>query len=301
MALNMKKTMIRLNALWLAAAVVMIVGCSSFSCKPSSDYCASKYPVVLVHGIGFRDRTFLMNYWGSVPAELRKNGARVFTGGQDAYGVVAGNAETLKRQILSILNETGSEKVNIIAHSRGGIESRYMISSLGMEDRVASLTTIATPHRGSVMSDIIMNRISDASALGVVVDFYAKIIGDQNPSSFNAGEELTRGFMKKFNETVPDASQVYYQSYAAEIDEKILNLLWRKMYTTVYKYEGKNDGLVSIESAKWGNFRGVMSCDGKARVSHADAAGMMFLTGTFCFDAPAFYRELIHELKLKGY
>jgi triacylglycerol lipase len=297
----MKKIIIRLNSFPLIIAAALVVGCSSFSCIQTPDYCATKYPIVLVHGIGFRDKTFLMNYWGSIPVELRKNGAKVYYGGQDAYGIVANNAELLKQQVIAVLNETGSAKVNIIAHSRGGIEARYMISKLGMAEKVSSLTTIATPHRGSVMSDIIMKQISDASALGAVVDFYAKIIGDQNPESFNAGEELTRGYMQKFNEAVPDADVVYYQSYAAAIDEKVPNLLWRKMYTTIFAYEGKNDGLVSIESAKWGDFRGVMSCDGRARVSHADAVGMVFLTGNFCFDAPAFYRELIHELKLKDY
>jgi len=296
----MKKIYTWLNILSFVIAL-LIAGCSSFSCKPKSDYCAAKYPVVLVHGIGFRDRTFLINYWGGVPPELEKNGAQVFLGGQDAYGTIANNAEELKRQILAVLDKTGCAKVNIIAHSRGGIESRYMISSLGMADKVASLTTIATPHHGSVMSDLIMKQVSDATALGVVIDFYAKIIGDQNPESFNAGEELTRSYMKKFNEEVPDVPGVYYQSYAGAIDETFPNILWRKMSATIYAYEGKNDGLVSVESAKWGNFRGVMSCDGRARVSHADEIGMVLLTGSFCFDAPAFYRECIHELKGKGY
>jgi triacylglycerol lipase len=243
----------------------------------------------------------LMRYWGDVPDELRRNGAFVRTGGQSAYGSIAVNAAELKRQILAVTAATGAEKVNILAHSRGGIEARYMISKLDMGNRVASLTTISTPHRGSSMADIIMKHVNDDGVLTSVIDFYAKIIGDGDPGSYNAGRELTREYMKTFNEQVPDAPGVYYQSYAGSIDDTVLHPVWRAMYKSVKKREGANDGLVSVDSAKWGVFRGVMACDGKAKVSHADEVGMHALTGMYCFDAPAFYREAVHELMIMGF
>jgi triacylglycerol lipase len=273
----------------------------SLSGKTGPDYCAVQYPVILVHGIGFRDKTVLGKYWGSTSAVLIEHGAKVFSGGQDAYGAIAVNAGLLKNQILAILVKTGAKKVNIIAHSRGGIESRYMISKLDMQDIVASLTTISTPHHGSIMADIIMKQINDESVFTSVIDFFAKIMGDNNPESFNAGKELTRAAMKDFNLKVPDAKSVYYQSYAGEIDASVAHPVWKLMFNTISKYEGANDGLVSIDSAKWGEFKGTMSCSGKARVSHADEVGMHFLSGMFCFNYEDFYLTLVHELKLKGF
>jgi triacylglycerol lipase len=278
-----------------------IMACSSTHVKPGYDYCATQYPVILVHGLSLRDRALLVRYWGNVPDVLKQNGAVVHAGGQDAYGIISHNAAVLKKNILEVLEATKSRKVNIIAHSRGGLDSRYMISILGMEDKVASLTTIATPHRGSSMADLIMKRVPEGSIVPDIINFFAKIFGDENPESYNAGLELTRESMKKFNRKVADAPEVYYQSYAAIIDDSFPNLIWRSMYSKIKKYEGANDGLVSVDSAKWGNYRGLMTCEGRFRASHVDVVGMHFLTGVYCFKAADFYRELVHELKLKGY
>ena len=281
--------------------VLMITTCCSNSSKPDAEYCATKYPVILVHGISFRDSALLVRYWGNTPKVLKQNGAIVYTGGQDAYGIIADNAAALKKKILAALETTKSRKINIIAHSRGGIEARYMISILGMKEKVASLTTIATPHRGSSMADLIMKKLHDGGMIPDIINFFARIIGDSKPESYNAGLELTRESMKIFNGKVADAPGVYYQSYAAVIDDSFPNLIWRKMYSIIKKYEGANDGLVSVDSAKWGNYRGLMTCNGMYRASHTDVVGMHFLSGVYCFDAPDFYRGLVHEFKLKGY
>jgi triacylglycerol lipase len=293
--MHTKKTII------ICLIFLAINGCSTLPNKSDPGYCAVQYPVVLVHGIGFRDKTILGKYWGKTPEALKAHGAHVFSGGQDAYGVIAVNAEFLKKQILAVLAKTGAKKVNIIAHSRGGIEARYMISRLDMQDSIASLTTISTPHHGSSMADVVMNEIKDKNILPSVIDFFASILGDSNPASYNAGKELTRSFMKEFNRTVADAPGIYYQSYAGEINDEIGNPMWKMMYGIVKKYEGPNDGLVSLDSAKWGTFKGVMSCDGQARVSHADEVGLHALSGMFCFDAEDFYLNIVHELKMMGY
>ena len=115
----------------------------------------AKYPVLLVHGMGFRDRPHL-NYWGRIPKALEKMGCRVFYGQQDASGSVEKNGAVIAERIRGIIEQTGAEKVNIIAHSKGGLESRYAISTLGEAEHVASLTTVCTPHNGSETMDAIM-------------------------------------------------------------------------------------------------------------------------------------------------
>ncbi|MCQ5134484.1 esterase/lipase family protein, partial [Coprococcus eutactus] len=61
---------------------------------------------------------------------------------------VAESGHYIADRIKQIIQETGCGKVNLIAHSKGGLDSRYAISMLGMAPYVASLTTINTPHRG---------------------------------------------------------------------------------------------------------------------------------------------------------
>ena len=82
-----------------------------------------KYPVLLVHGMGFKDYK-LVNYWGRIPEALEKNGAEVYYGRQDSNGSIESNAEQLKISLDVALEKSGAEKVNIIAHSKGGLEAR---------------------------------------------------------------------------------------------------------------------------------------------------------------------------------
>ena len=95
----------------------------------------------MVHGVFFRDFKYF-NYWGRVPKELERNGAVIFYGNHQSAASVKDSAQELATRILEITGETGCGKVNIIAHSKGGLDSRYAISLLGMEPYVATLTTI---------------------------------------------------------------------------------------------------------------------------------------------------------------
>lgn len=111
-----------------------------------------KYPILLVHGMGFRDDN-IINYWGRIPKVFENDGNKVFYGNQDSNGTIEDNAFVLKNRIETIINETGAERLNVIAHSKGGLDIRYAISSLGMGKYIASLTTVSTPHNGSKTID----------------------------------------------------------------------------------------------------------------------------------------------------
>ena len=85
--------------------------------------CRTRYPILLIHGLNCRD-DWVFPYWGRVADILRARGAAVFLSGQDAWGSVPGNARALLRRAEDILAETGAEKLNLIAHSKGGLEAR---------------------------------------------------------------------------------------------------------------------------------------------------------------------------------
>ena len=97
----------------------------------------------------------------TLKAELEKNGARIFYGNHQSAAAVADSGREIADRIQEVLAETGAEKVNIIAHSKGGLDSRYAMSQLGAAPCVASLTTVNTPHRGCEFADYLLNLIPE--------------------------------------------------------------------------------------------------------------------------------------------
>ncbi len=267
--------------------------------RVESQVCATKYPILLVHGLGFRDWRYF-NYWGRIPKELIKNGARIYYGNQEAFASVETNAEEIRRRILAIREETGCEKVNIIAHSKGGLDARYAVTKLGMEDYVASLTTVATPHRGSQVSDM-GNKVSD-SIYRQVSDFMNKRFrkfGDVSPDFYTACHQLSSDFAERFNNDVPDSDKVYYQSYASIMKNALSFGLLSFTYLILKKF-GRNDGLVTEESAKWGNFKGVYESKGMRGISHGDTIDLA-REDFKGYDPREEYVKMVAELKDMGY
>ena len=112
---------------------------------------STKYPIILAHGIAAKQLRVL-NAFGRIGNELEAEGYKVYIADTDGFGSVENNAKQLKRFIEAVKITCECDKVNIIAHSKGGLDAKYMITHLGMEDSVASLTTLCTPHRGSIIA-----------------------------------------------------------------------------------------------------------------------------------------------------
>ena len=265
-----------------------------------SEVCKTKYPLVLVHGVGFRDLKYI-NYWGRIPKELIRNGATVYYGNQEAWGTVEYNAKDIKNKILEIVKETGCEKVNIIAHSKGGLDARYMISKLEMRDYVASLTMMSSPHKGCKFVDIAC-KLPDKiyKSIATFFDNRYKSIGDKNPDFYTASRQFSTYHSKKFNEEVKDVEQVYYQSYATVVKSIFSDYIVSIPYILVKLTEGENDGLVSIDSAKWGEFKGVLQNNRRRGISHGDIIDLR-REDYKDFDVIEKYVEIVSELKNKGY
>ena len=162
-----------------------------------------QYPLVLVHGIILRDNGRFVHAWGRIPDILQEKGVRIFFGNTDAWGDIESNAHILKTTIDSILEETGSERVNIIAHSKGGIDARYFIWYYDYGDRVASLTTISTPHHGSEIADLLFHSRGMHSRAGRrILAELERLSGDIHPDIYSVNYELTTEKMEEFNNTV---------------------------------------------------------------------------------------------------
>jgi triacylglycerol lipase len=182
------------------------------------EVCKTKYPILLVHGVFWRDWKVRI-IWGRIPDELTANGANVFFGNNRSSASVAESGAELADRIKSIVTETGCEKLNIIAHSKGGLDSRYAISCMGMGKYTASLTTICTPHYGCPSIRKLVERIPKKAIHYVNKNYETlyTILGDENPDFLNGLAGITDTECAVLNEQMPDDPSVYYQSVGAKM------------------------------------------------------------------------------------
>jgi triacylglycerol lipase len=259
------------------------------------------YPILLVHGAGFRDKTLgFIDYWGRIPKTFSKNGVKVYHGGTDAWGSIEENAETLKKKINAILSETKTDKVNIIAHSRGGLETRYLISTMNMSHAVASLTTISTPHHGVRAMNIAVELPTGLyKSCAFFVNIWFRILGDKKPDFFTSSRQLSEKYSIGFNECNPDKEGVYYQSYTAMMKYFFSDITFMTMHPFIKLTDGDNDGLCPVESAKWGDFKGIITTKGIFGISHCGIIDLYKVNykGLNILD---FYLGIVGELSKRG-
>lgn len=265
-----------------------------------------KYPVLLVHGMGFRDDQFV-GYWGRIPKALQKLGCKVYFGNQDSNGTVERNGEFLAERIREIIAQSGTEKLNVIAHSKGGLDIRYAISTLGMGRYIASVSTVSTPHNGSYTMDKIMRLPRWMIRLiAGCSDLWLRILGDRQPNAYRVFESFTTEHAERFNKENPDDPAVYYQSYAFTFSTPFSDMLEWFPHFVVKCIEGENDGLLTPRAVAWGSFRGVYRSSAHRGISHADEIDLRRRPftkrkGDGISDIVDFYTALVRELGAMGY
>jgi pimeloyl-ACP methyl ester carboxylesterase len=166
----------------------------------------TRHPIVLAHGImGFRALQVaginFGNYFRGVESHLRERGVVAASTWVGMTNGVVERAQRLKEQI-DLHFPTG--RVNIIAHSLGGLDARRMITHLGMHDRVASLTTIGTPHGGTYVADWAVEYVGQGMGVEQILDELGLDV--------EAVRNLTTGWCRDFNERTPDRPGVRYFS-----------------------------------------------------------------------------------------
>lgn len=116
-----------------------------------------------------------------------------------------------------------------------------------------------------------------------------------NPPAFT---NLTTDYCRAFNKMTIDSPDVYYSSYAAVTEVPITVPLYFS-YRVILEREGPNDGLVSLSSAKWGDFKGTVNCD-HWQLIPPHLRGVLPLSQP-TFDSVEFYLSVATELAEKGY
>ncbi|KAG7806367.1 hypothetical protein KL921_004764 [Ogataea angusta] len=285
------------------------------------EYQIPKYPIVLCHGFsGFDSLVSLpavelfhkakskeasaremaqeadtkiefFEYWHGIRKELRARGCQVLVAKVPPFATIETRSkilnEFIKHKIATRFpSATQPVKVNLIAHSMGGLDCRYLISAYEQENfEIVSLTTVSTPHRGSYAADRMLQLIPT----GLVDSFLPSL------------KELTLESCARLNIHITDDPNVKYFSYGATFTPGIFNVFY-PTWKMVYPKEGPNDGLVSIKSAKWGEFLGSLE-----NVDHLDLINWMNISkrlkiviGAGTFNPVALYLDIVDNLAKKG-
>ncbi len=266
------------------------------------ELCKTKYPIVLVHGVFFRDSKYF-NYWGRVSSELIKNGAVIYYGEHQSALSISESGKELAERIKDIVNKSGCSKVNIIAHSKGGLDCREAVANWGIGELVASLTTVSTPHRGCYFAEHLLDKLPEdiKNKAALIYNNGAKRLGDSNPDFLAAVNDLKPSVCQPKDKELGVPEGIYCQSVGS-IQKKAASGRFpvNISYRFVKKYDGENDGLVSEESFRWGEKYTLVKPKGDRGISHADMIDLN-RENIEGFDVREFYVELVNDLKKRGF
>lgn len=297
------------------------------------------HPVVLVSGI---DGSAMFDWHPRIREQLRAHGVDAHHVRVLPWGTTAARAADLWQSLQGYRARYGS-KLNLVCWAVGGLDCRYLLSPHGLfsddqaahaevVDTIASITTVATPHRGTRVAEAALAALRS----GTTEELLTALVGSDVTVPEDAAliatlEGLTPEALYAFNQVVDDQPDVLYQSWAgvsqlvdsvSSADQALITthcpilfqhagaldlsnpILWAS-----YSFSGSangddgrvvvspSDGMVSVASARWGEFRGCLAAD------HYDVVGQIGhstrdpLTG---FDAAAFYRHVTSDLAARG-
>ena len=295
----------------------------------------ARYPIMLVHG--FNASPTRNGFGPEVVSALCADGHSVFAPALPPFASNETRADVLADAIDAALAggadacgrtpARAPARVNLFAHSMGGLDSRFVVSSLGYGDRVASITTLSTPHRGSAMADMALGLVGsvDSEALASMGELLSRTL--QSPTTLEpdlraAFTSLAEANIGAFNRNNPNDARVHYESWAglsnvagvinpqdktacegkmsqfsSSTYRHVMHVVLKPIaWVVAHKTDLRpNDGLVQVASAKWGVFRGCVPAD------HIDEVGALGETSWTVFPHVRFVRSRAFELAAGGF
>lgn len=290
------------------------------------------YPILLAHGFfGFDHLAGLdfVPYWYGVPEHLESLGHTVCVGEVDPFNDSTDRGMQLLDQAIACADATGHAKVNIIAHSQGGLDAR-VVANLAPE-LVASVTTVATPHYGTPIADIAIG-LTPNPASAALVDWITQTLGaplwdevGNETSLYEAMYQMSQPGITVFNATYPDVPGVLYTSVTGRTDlhaggeaceptspppPLLIGSFEGTLDTTDALFvipeailsdgifsQDPNDALVRVVDARWGEFLGCVPAD------HLDEVGQLLGDSPGLgndWDHLQFYGDLVAYLRDRG-
>ncbi|MBM66175.1 MAG: hypothetical protein CMH55_08085 [Myxococcales bacterium] len=252
-------------------------------------------PIVLAHGAFGFDRVGALEYWSRIPSHLRSLGYEVYVTHVDPIAGTDVRAQRLGEQLYCLGAAVGAERFHLVGHSQGGLDARRLAHDPAFgAARIASITTVATPHRGTTAADLMMAQEDGSPWMNALLSVYAAITSAPVEAVDVRAQfsQLTTEHLEAFNRAYPDLPGIDYRSWAGrsvpnrlrqdrgeaecadgvypnpegrDVVDPLFGLFWPR----IQEVEGANDGLVSVRSAKWGTFQGCVPAD------HIDEVGLI--------------------------
>lgn len=225
---------------------------------PEPELIHLKHPVLLCHGYGAFASLVKPSPLYDIAMWSRTHGVLSFAPNIVPYATIETRAKEWKSLIMKLSKEHGYQRLNIVAHSMGGLDIRYALSKLDIGSYVESLTTVSTPHHGTSLAELIM-RTPDSvqERLGDFFDWMGDRVYPRTKSdAVGSVKQLTRRYVREqFNTKINDLETIPYYSYSAAVGKgtkESIETILRFQHNHLFEQEGLNDGFVSVESAKWG-------------------------------------------------
>jgi triacylglycerol lipase len=278
---------------------------------------ARELPIVLAHGMSGFQNIGPLNYFYGVADALRKDGHDVYVSQVDAFNSSDVRGAELQMFVEGVLRSSGASKVNLICHSQGGFDCRYVAHQIG--GSIAAVVTIATPHLGDPIADVAYQVVPGPfqDAMTALLNLFGRIIQGGNPDqdSLKAIQLVSTAGATDFNKRFPDDPRVKYFSIAGRSNsshgddacgtpnEAPFVSRWDVYLDPVnpllaagsavlnasFNPTPTNDGVVTVASAKWGTFLGCIPADHLDEV--CQIAGQSPGAGNG-FECVTFYRQL---------
>jgi len=271
--------------------------------------------IALVHGIlGFDDTQGmaggLVKYWGGLDNYLRSQGAKVATPGSSPINSIAVRSKLTRDALAPWMAANNCSKVHLIGHSQGGLVVRYLTSNsaLGFTSKVATVSTVDAVHKGAPLADIVLGVIPGwlqpfaNSALG----FFSQLFYGAKPMDVIAmGKSLAVSTVNSFNSATPNVSGKKYYSYGNHMSwaDPIQHFLMAPTYPITwagglyYGLGSSNDGVVPLNSQKWGTWKGEASSKWYATgIDHLQATNFEW-SGQNYFDVSGWYLNIAKTAK----
>ncbi len=209
----------------------MVYGQSSNTTTKSNTSNDSTPPVLLIHG--YMADASVWNKWVEL---LKKDGISAypitFKQSDDKCGSAAEHAKELSKIIGQITDETGQNKVNIVGHSKGGLDARVYLANNTKD--VANLVMIGTPNAGSPLaqsSEVCTPGVYDlrpgAAATEVKMNpntKYYTIAGEWDPKLGNCQLSLFAPMEQSGSSTLPKPNDGMVPVSSVESQDYFINL-----------------------------------------------------------------------------
>lgn len=281
------------------------------TCLDGCDLKYTRYPIVLMHGMMGTDTYInILEYFYQIPETLRAAGYEVENPAVPGVSTAEVRAAAWQAHLDDLQAQGIGRRFNLIAHSQGGLDARYLISGLG-DPRPVSLITVATPHRGSQVADLALGLIDDSrvtqSLYDNVMGELADLLGLGPAEATEQLISLSTPAMVGWNDRVPNSPNVYYASWSGrscgalepacqqQENGEVVNVLLGPSYTLLEMLAGDNDGMVPDSSAQWGVYMGAVPAD------HMDEVGQIANSPDGPFNHLAFYLDQAQMLSDLGF